>query len=536
MNTLKRREFLEFIGNTGLSLSLSNLFVGCSSLSENLKNPNLPFKPIKPNNKDGLFLAEGFNYYILSKFNDCLGENLNFGANNDFLCFLPMPYKINEALLWVNHEYLHPVIAHELKLPSLSRSKKEIESEQKMVGGSILHIKNESQKWSVIKNSKFNRRLDGTTRIPFSNSTKIFGVSEAVGTVANCAGGKTPWNTFLTSEENYHIFYGDVSFYNKKRAHLETKKDDLLEWHKHFPFPPEHYGWVTEVEPFTGKAVKHIALGRAAHEGSTVTLTKNKKRAVVYMGEDRQGGYIFKFVSESPNSLNSGTLYAADTVNGRWIPLDIKKNPKLKKYFDSQLDVLIYSHYAAEFVGATPQDRPEDIEINPQNGDVIISLTNNKVTNNLFGGLLRIREEIDYDSVSFESSVFLAGGSINGFSCPDNLCFDPKGNLWMTTDMSEKDMNRSEFKEFKNNGLFYIPLSGSDAGKAFQVASAPVDAELTGPCFSDDGKTLFLSVQHPGASTTDPQDYKSHWPLGGSHRPLSSVVGISGEALNKLMS
>ena len=45
------------------------------------------------------------------------------------------------------------------------------------------------------------------TKIPFANGVKIKGTNIAVGTVSNCAGGKTPWNTFLTCEENYQMVY-----------------------------------------------------------------------------------------------------------------------------------------------------------------------------------------------------------------------------------------------------------------------------------------------------------------------------------------
>ena len=99
--------------------------------------------------------------------------------------------------------------------------------------------------------------------------------------------------------------------------------------------PPEHYGWIVEVDPMTGRAEKQILLGRAPHEGATVTMAK-EGQAVVYMGEDRDGGFIYKFVSTGAH-FKKGTLYAANTLKGSWLPLDLEQSPILKKHFKRQL-------------------------------------------------------------------------------------------------------------------------------------------------------------------------------------------------------
>ena len=115
------------------------------------------------------------------------------------------------------------------------------------------------------------------------------------------------------------------------------------------------------------------------------------------------------------------------------------------------------------------------------------------------------------------------------------MIFDRKGNLWVTTDISGKSMHQAPYTEFKNNGLFFIPMSGADAGKPFLVATAPRDAELTGPEFSPDGRTLFLSVQHPGELSPTPAQCTSHWPEGGNSLPRPAVVAISGPLLDQII-
>lgn len=527
-----RREFLKFVSSQSTLLGISPWLIqglsGCTS------TPSLKaFPGIDPSREDQLLLADGLQYKVLMRWGDRINkQGETFGFNNDFTCFLPLDGKSNEGLLWVNHESVIPQFIHNKSRDQLTRSINEIIKEQEAVGGSILHIKKMQNDWVFQKDSPYNRRIHGRTKIPFSNDSIIEGSQFAVGTLANCAGGLTPWNTFLTSEENYDNFYGEGKWIGGKRV-LDTSADKYL-WLKSFPLPPEHYGWIVEIDPFTGKAEKQVTLGRAPHEGATVVATSDN-RAVVYMGEDREGGYIYKFVSEGMD-FKKGTLYAADTLKGRWLALDLDKSPVLKKIFKTQLQVLTYAHQSAEAVGATPQDRPEDVEVHPHTGEVFISLTKNDKRNNLYGSLLKIKESGNHTSENFEASTWISGGLDSGVACPDNLCFDKKGNLWVTNDMGEKDMGKKEYAGFGNNGLFYVPMSGPGAGIPIQVASAPTDAELTGPWFSPDYKTLFLSVQHPGSqSAKNLSQPTSTWPDGPGQLPKSAVVALQGPLFEKLM-
>ena len=209
----------------------------------------------------------------------------------------------------------------------------------------------------------------------------------------------------------------------------------------------------------------------------------------------------------------------------------------MKKAFENQTEVLIRAREAAKLLGATELNRPEDIEIDPITGSVFVSLTNNKPKGDFHGSILKIEEENnEHDSLNFSASVYMAGGGENGFSCPDNLAFDLSGNLWMTTDMSGSVMNKEEwpYMAFKNNSLFVIPRIGKDAGKVIRVANAPRDAEFTGPWFSPDGKTLFLSVQHPGEQTIDLKNPTSLWPFDKDNIPKPSVVAITGDLIEKM--
>ncbi len=492
-----------------------------------------PFGSIKPGRSDVLALADGFRFDVLVKCGDIINKaGERFGDCNDFIWFFP-DNSGNSGVLWVNHEYVLTQFISGWTGKG-TRTREQVDRERQAVGGSLLRIHRgpADGKWTFDLESPLSRRLDATTPIPIIASRAIMGGMTAVGTLGGCAGGYTPWGSVLSCEENYHHYYGEVVF-DPKTGARQWDKSSEYGWAEFYEQPPEHFGWVVEINPISGAAKKLTALGRFAHEGATVTTAKDG-RAVVYMGDDARDQCIYKFVSEKPGSLEQGILYVANLEESKWVPL-VLSHPKLKSRFTDQLDLLIRTREAAALVGGSPCDRPEDIEIDPQTGAVIVALTNNESRGNLHGSLLRILErDGDPLALEFSHSTFLAGGPGKGFSCPDNLAFDRRGNLWITSDISASRIGHGAHAEFGNNGLFWIPMSGPQAGKVFQVAHAPIDAEFTGPCFSPDGRTLFLSVQHPGESSKSADQPTSRWPNGGSDIPRSSVVAISGPSLDRL--
>jgi secreted PhoX family phosphatase len=255
---------------------------------------------------------------------------------------------------------------------------------------------------------------------------------------------------------------------------------------------------------------------------------------VTYSGDDTNNEHFYKFISDSESSLEKGKLYVANLEKGEWLSLDINEQEILKKTFKDQTEVQIYAREAAKLVGATALDRPEDIEFDPLTGNVLVTLTNNKSKNNYYGSILKIMEKDgDPGALKFSHGTFLTGGKESGFACPDNMIFDPKGNLWFTCDISGEAIEKGPYTGFGNNSLFVFLRSGARAGEIIRVASGPMDAEFTGPCFSPDYKTLFLSVQHPGELSTSKENPTSHWPDGGMPRP--SVVTLQGPLLDRIV-
>ncbi|PIP91485.1 MAG: alkaline phosphatase [Bdellovibrionales bacterium CG12_big_fil_rev_8_21_14_0_65_38_15] len=521
--TFNRRDFVTFLGGV-----IGHSLVGCTRDSS-VKSANYSEKlpQLESNNLDKLSMLEGLNYEVLLEWGQPIGKDIEFGFNNDYLAVLPTG-KTDESWLWINHEYTNPLFVSGAKRGD-TKTKDQIETEMKSVGGSLVKIKRnlKTNRWMFVPGS--GRRFDAKSEIPFAKGM-VKNSKTAIGTMGNCAGGYTPWRTFLTCEENIDGYYGDV---NSKGKQIDKP---FLQWENFYQYPPEHYGWVVEINPSNGKAKKHIALGRFAHESCTVHPLKDG-RVVAYSGDDKADEHLYRFVSSKPNSLDEGELFVADIKKGKWLSLDYEKQAKLQKNFKDQIEVLTFCREAAKILGATPLDRPEDIEIHPKTGDVYVALTNNVERMNFHGSIMKlIPENGDHESENFSASDFLVGGDGVGFSCPDNLAFDAKGNLWFTTDISGKLIGKPPYTSFGNNGLYYVALSGENAGIARKLIQGPIDSELTGICFTPDGTGLFLSVQHPGELTKDLDKPTSHWPRGGSEMPRPSVVEVRGPLLEKLLS
>ena len=544
-----RRSFISFIGKASLGAIVVPPFLMSSGNSpspitgekiaketlERLKKVVL--KSINPSEKDDLVLANGLHYHPIIKWGDPINKFDTFGFNNDFTCFIPLDDKNpKDGLLWVNHEYMNPLFVSEYNYRNKNqkRTKEQVDKEMYQVGGSIVRIKEENGTWNVVENDPLNRRITAKTPMKINWDSPIKGATTVIGTLANCSGGITPWKTFLTCEENYDNFYGETIYdQNNKPQH---KPSTYYKWEEFYTYPPEHYGWVVEINPKDGSSQKHIALGRFAHECCTLYELEDK-RVVAYSGDDANDEHLYKFISSTPSSLKEGTLYVADTINGKWLALDWEQQPLLKQQFKNQTEVLIRAREASKLLGATPLNRPEDIEIDPISGNILISLTNNKPKKDFHGSILKIEETNGkFDALTFSASTYIAGGKETGFTCPDNLAFDLAGNLWITSDISGSSMNKkdNQYTAFKNNALYVIPRHGKDTGNVIRVASAPKDAELTGPWFSPDGKTLFLSVQHPGEQTKDITNPTSTWPFDEDNIPKPAVVAISGDLIEKM--
>ncbi|MFC6591356.1 PhoX family protein [Deinococcus lacus] len=489
-----------------------------------------PFLPIEPTRADTMTVPAGYRWQVLAPWGEEFTEDgRRIGFNHDFIGYFPADMleggqSSTDAYLTINHEYVNPLF-----LGTEERTQENMEKEKRAMGVSVVRVTKDGQEWKVVKDAK-NRAVDGLYDIeltgPVRGTAPVKGATMVKGTVGNCSGGQTPWGTLLTCEEN-------VDGYTKA-------------W-EGSGYEAMHQGWVTEIDPFDPEWTpkKRTGMGRFRHENAAVIPAKDG-RIVAYMGDDMQDSCVYKFVSKGAYNpanrtanrdlLAEGDLYVANFGNGTWVLLDYAKNKKLqeakkddKPLFTSQADVLADARAAALAVGGTPVDRPEDIEIHPRNNDVYIALTNNSKHGNYFGQIVKLTEEgSDHLATTFKWDVFAYGGPKSGFASPDNLVFDPYGNLWMVTDNS--DLGTNPIKEFHgNNAMFFFPTEGPNAGKAYRFAVGPVEAEMTGPTWSPDGKTLFVSIQHPGEDSESLNKLTSNFAAApGSNIPRPTLVAIEG--------
>ncbi|PWW28806.1 hypothetical protein DFO73_10541 [Cytobacillus oceanisediminis] len=543
MTELNRRKFLTYVGTGVGALTVASAGLGAMVPKAEAKGAEaashlfgfqkkisgLNFKPIDPTDKDDLVLPRGYKYDVVAAYGDVINQKGDtFGFNNDFTLYFPIDGD-KRGLLWVNHEYSSEIFVHGVKPASGNYTAAQIQKMLYNQGGSIIEVyRDKDGTWKMDTKSKYARRITGLTSFqltgPARGSKAVAGATNVQGTFANCSGGMTLWGTVLSAEENFE----------------NTAKDAGLN--------DTHYGWIVEIDPFDPnfKPRKHTGLGRFNHENAAVGLT-NDNRVVVYMGDDKKDACVYKFISKNKyvesrgksnaDLLEEGTLYVANMGSGKWVPLTIenvrnaaKSKPELLEMFQTQADVVVNCHEAALLVGGTPTDRPEDVEISPFDKTVFIAHTNNDRHGNFHGHITRFIEEgDDLGALTFDFEIFAAGGKQSGFSAPDNLTFDSLGNLWTVTDMSSSKLNSGIYTHFANNGMFVIPTIGKNAGEAFQFASAPVEAELTGPSFTPNETALFLSIQHPGEETADLNNLTSRWPhRKGDTMPRPGVVAITG--------
>ncbi len=570
---LSRRSFFKYSSlaalTCGISLSkISSTFSGV--------NNNWQFDELIPDSFDEIDLAQDYRFYSLLSWGESLSNRLEdfnpkkqsaksqanqVGYNHDFICFFEISK--NEALLGINHEYSNPKEMFEfMDIKPKDYGKIQLEA----VGITIAKIKLVNGQWALQKNSKYNRRITATTKIKISGiakghdrlKTSYDKKAEFVyGTLANCSGGKTPFNTMLSAEENIDFsFSGKLPKNHKEKENYSYLGIGKKKKEKHFakidprfnlskePNEANRFGYVVEVDPFNPKKTpkKLTSLGRFMHECAETILNHDGK-VVTYMADDARFEHIYKFVSkdswqkgENEDTIfDDGILYVAkfyDNGNLEWIPLIYGNKGLTKKDgFLDQASIAIETRKAAKNVGATKMDRPEGITIDKKNGKVYIALTNNikrfKANSsnprafNMHGHIIELTaKNKDYANKKDKWNILLLAGDDKSLekqsriSSPDNLTVGPDDNLWIATD----GMNRTLKK---NDGLFVCSLKGLNRGQPKLFFQGPKGAEICSPCFSEDKETLFISIQHPGKDQSQWPDNNSNWPS----RP--SIVAIT---------
>jgi uncharacterized protein len=583
--------------------SISSL-MGCAGLA-NGAGPTIGFKAILPGLGDKLVVPEGYTATAIAAWGEPIGlaggmpafkpdgsntaadQAMQMGMHHDGVAYFAINGSSTNGLIAINHEYTDDGLLHVGGFNNMDAEK--VKKSQNAHGLSVYEVALKDGKWDMVRPSKYARRIPMST--PFSIGGPAAGHAmmrtaadpagtTILGTLNNCASSKTPWGTYLSGEENFMFYFGGGDNTNAHQKRWGMRKDGFYQWEKFdarfdatkTPNESNRFGWVVELDPMdpTSTPVKRTALGRAAHEGAWVGVTKDN-RAVVYSGEDARFEYIYKFVSRdkiapggakaNATLLDHGVLYVARfdaDGRGKWLPLVHGQGPlTAANGFADQGEVLIKARQASDILQATKMDRPEWLTIHTETGWVYCTLTNNSArgqkdqpavdaanprANNAMGQIIRWKDDGDFDGAGFTwNHLVLAGdpanarpeakGNIKGdiYGCPDGITFDQRGVLWIQTDAHATQMYKDEFKNIGNNQML---ACDPKTGETKRFLTGPTNCEITGCTFTPDGKTMFISVQHPGetpsdrSDPTEPTKY-SNWPdfkAGG--RPRSATVVI----------
>lgn len=442
----------------------------------------------------------------------------------------------------------------------------------------------------------------------------------ARGTINNCGTGVTPWGTLLTGEENWNGYFARAAGDEATRGGATANANVALRRYGNPSPDTSRHGWETagvadkyarwiitqtgasadldyrnetntfgyivEIDPYdkTKAIKKRTSLGRFAHESAAFSKPVVGQPLAVYMGDDSRNEYIYKWVSAAlwdaadanpadrmaigDKYLNDGKLYAAKfdvSGAGAWLELSIS-NTLIDNFatynFADQGDVAINSRLAADAVIATKMDRPEWCAVNPANGEIYFTLTNNSArtaaltdgpnpraytdvkgastqSGNVNGHILRVKEgAAGAAATTFTWDVYLFGAqsdadpanvNISGlttdqdFSSPDGIAFSrATGICWIQTDdgaytdvtncmmLAALPGQRGDGRAITVNNV--IPPAAAVATNTFVGAKptantlkrflvGPKECEITGFTETPDGKTIFVNIQHPGEDT-----------------------------------
>lgn len=657
---LSRRGLVVSLASLPL-LSLASACAAHKSPPRGTANVPVSFSPVARTNADTVTVPAGYQVRTVIAWGDPLFEGMapadlagltraeqekRFGQNNDMLALFALPFAFpashrgDDLLLCANHEYADAT----MMFPQLTKpdaiSAAQNQALYASMGISVLALARDGAGWRMVRDAHpgagKNRRITPFTPVVFAGPAArhewvlaagaAFRAAEPeaneglipCGTMANCAGGQTPWGTFLSAEENFNFY-----FHASGDAPEAARKDPALSADaKSFGYPlqrpqprptapaqydlasnphgPALYGWTVEIDPYDPDWAprKRTALGRRKAECANTALTRDGHLAV-YSGDDQADEFVYKFVSSKKfdpknrlanrDLLDEGQLYVArfgPEGEGEWLALTLASAnaaAAMARYpapFRDDGDLLVRAREAARLMGATPMDRPEDVEAILDGdwvgqGPVLINCTNNRVRAqaspasprradpadpgktqaNLTGHVLRLDEAGgDCGAKRFTWDVFLlagdpdtptitirdgklgavsAMGSFSGdrFAAPDNLCFDRSGNVWIATDNSD-----AVFADCNDSVLVTsVQATGPRSVKRFLVG--PVGAEICGPTFAPDERAFFVAIQHPGEGDVGGREFRdarwvgaapfSHFPDGGDAWPRSAVMCIT---------
>lgn len=402
-------------------------------------------------------LPVGFDYDIVSRRGDLMSDGLRVPAAHDGMAAFQRDGDI--VALICNHE-LTPTYKGYGAFTELEDLKPELRERLYDRGKGITPS------------------LGGTTTTLFDTSSRRVTKQylSLAGTDTNCAGGPTPWGSWLTCEES---FASPTSHLTGDAAHYERS-----------------HGYVFEVDASDDelqRAVPLRAMGRFEHEAAAV----HAPTGIIYLTEDKWHSLLYRFLPNTPGRLSAG---------GRLQALAITDQPSLKTHNWEQTSIAVNESLTTEWIDLEDVDTDQnDLRhrgaklgaamfargegITPANGEFAFCCT--------IGGEARLGQVFSYRPSPFEGlpEESQAPGTLTLIAeaekdallknC-DNLVAAPWGDLIICEDVIGAT-HPCGVKGIRPDGSQYVLASNTHS-----------KSEVAGVCFSPDGKTLFLNIQYPG--------------------------------------
>lgn len=513
------------------------------------------FTPVAPNTDDQLTVPSGYDQDVVIAWGDPLfsdtpsfdlerqsvaAQQRQFGYNCDYLGVYELPG--GEQVLCVNHEYTDEI----LMFPGYDEAnptREQVEIAWAAHGLTVVATTPEegTGRLTPVLDHELNRRFHVGSEFaitgpaaghPWLRTSADPTGTTVRGTLNNCAGGMTPWGTWLTAEENFNQYFANagavtdptaaaaLARYGVGSGATERRWEDFDDRFDLAVEPHEinRFGWVVEVDPQdpTSTPQKRTMLGRFKHEAANAIVAEDG-RVVVYSGDDERFDYLYKFVSRerivpgtsagarrhNQRLLDRGTLYVAKFAGdspssqidgsgqlpsddefdgvGMWIPLTTDRRSFVPGM--SVAEVLIHTRLAADLMEPTKMDRPEDVEPSPITGKVYMACTNNTARtneqadeanprgNNKHGHVIELTE-INNDPTAeiFTWSILL-------------LCGDPDDpSTWFAGyDKSQvSPISCPDNVAFDEHGNLWISTDGNALGNHDGLFLVPLDGDERG--------------------------------------------------------
>jgi secreted PhoX family phosphatase len=440
MNMISRRRFtqgLVTLAFAGLSRHLLASTSGVTSTSSLITYGKLL------NDPNALIdLPAGFSYRIISSLNEKMADGLPVPDRADGMgCF----YLDDERVALIrNHE--------------LSPKDKTIKSANKqMLDLAYDSARNDYPLPGGTSSIIYNHRLQQVEHQFMS----------LIGTIRNCSGGITPWNTWLTCEES------------------TAKADEKI---------TKDHGYVFEVPANATSMVKAtpiIAMGRFNHEAACI----DPRTGIVYMTEDRGDSLLYRFIPKVKGNLHQG---------GRLQALAINQQPKFDTRNWSQALMSLNVEMEVHWIDLdNPESPDDDLRLRGHNAGAALFARGEGIhwgNNELYfcctnGGAKKLGQIMRYapslsERRSLEKdnpgklSLFVESKNKQSLNFGDNITVAPNGHLIVCED---------QYTDQVDNHLKGVTTSG----QTYDFARIRLQTETAGACFSPDGSTLFVNLYSP---------------------------------------